>query len=133
MTNYIHSELGEDSIVYHDLSGVVNLTKEVVEKLRIRREKLAALQNKHYVITLFDGVLTVDFEAQEYLSHSLFSNKLAASAFVGSGFLFEHFTAMFFRYHQPCYPTQRFLSLQEAQAWINTQRQSQICYQRTGA
>lgn len=115
---HISSQLGPDKVVYHDLTGVISITKDIVEQLRIRREKLAAKEDKHYVINVLEGVLEADFEAQEYLSHEVFTNKLGACAFVGSGFLFEHLTSMFLRYHRPDYPTQRFYCIEDAQAWI---------------
>lgn len=122
---HISSQLGQDKVIYHDLTGVISITKEIVEQLRIRREKLAVTENKHYVIALLEGVLEADFEAQEYLSHEVFTNKLGACALVGSGFLFEHLTSMFFRYHRPDYPIQRFYSVEEAQAWIYNQQKAQ--------
>lgn len=122
-----NSWLGEDGIIYHDLSGMVNLTKDIIEDLRVRREELIPNTDSHYVITLLDGVLSVDFEAQEYLSHHLFTKKIRASAFVGSGFLFEHMTSMFFWYHHPSYQVERFYSLEKAQTWMQNQKKLIHC------
>lgn len=127
MVIYAKSWLGEDGIVYHDLSGMVELTKETIEELRVRREELVPNSDAHYVITLLNGVLSIDFEAQEYLSNDLFKNKIQALAFVGSGFLFEHLTSMFFCYHPQTYQVERFFSLEQAQLWIQNQRQISHC------
>lgn len=87
---------------------MVNLTKDIIEDFRLRREELIPNIDAHYVITLLNGVLSVDFEAKEYLSHHLFTEKIKASVLVGSSFLFERVTSMFFWYYHPNYQIERF-------------------------
>lgn len=116
--------LGEDGIVYHDLSGVSHLSADLMTYLLNQRVAITGRRSTD-VIMIAENVLTVDFEVQLLASNPQVLKLTNSIAIVGSSFMLRHLTSMFLSYHAPVYPVARFDSIAEAQAWLLSREREQ--------
>lgn len=109
--------LGDDGIVYNDLSGFRHLTLDMVRYLH--NERLRLTQRSTYPLLLLAAdVLTLDFEVQVYASRPDLQHWTSAMAVVGDSFMLRHLVSMYVSYHPPSYPLQLFSELQPAREWL---------------
>lgn len=109
--------LGDDGIVYHDLSGISHLSADLMTFLLNQRVAITGRRSTD-VIMIAENVLTVDFEVQLLASNPQVLRVTSSIAIVGDSFMLRHLTSMFLSYHAPVYPVARFDSVAEAQSWL---------------
>jgi hypothetical protein len=109
--------LGDDGIVYHDLSGISHLSATLMKFLLNQRIAITGRKSVP-VIMLAENVLTVDFEVQILASNPQVLNVTRAIGIVGNSFMLRHLTSMFLSYHAPVYPVARFDTREEAKDWL---------------
>ena len=109
--------LGEDGIVYNDLSGFRHLTISLAQYLYRERRRLSG-KRKTPVLVLAADLLTIDFEVQVFASRPNMAYWTSAMAIVGDSFMLRHFVSMFVSYHDPAFPVELFCAHDEAQFWL---------------
>ena len=111
------SWLTEEGILYHDLKGYRHLSMDLMRYLS--RQHLTITHGKPArVLVLADDLLTVDFEAQLFASHSRSSLLTQAIAIVSHSFVIRHVVSTFVSYHAPVYPVRVFDSQCQAENWL---------------
>lgn len=111
------SWLTEEGILYHDLKGYRHLSMDLMRYLS--RQHLTITHGKPArVLVLADDLLTVDFEAQLFASHSRSSLLTQAIAIVSHSFVIRHVVSTFVSYHAPVYPVRVFESQCQAENWL---------------
>ena len=111
------SWLTEEGILYHDLKGYRHLSIDLMRYLS--RQHLTITHGKPArVLVLADDLLTVDFEAQLFASHSRSSLLTQAIAIVSHSFVIRHVVSTFVSYHAPVYPVRVFDSQCQAENWL---------------
>lgn len=111
------TRLGDDGIVYHDLTDLSHLSVDLMRFLYGQRLRLTG-KARRPVVMLAQHILTVDFEVQLFASHPQILESTDAVAIVGSSFMLRHLTAMFLSYHAPGYPVALFDDIAEAKEWV---------------
>ena len=111
------TRLGDDGIVYHDLTDLSHLSVDLMRFLYGQRLRLTG-KARRPVVMLAQHILTVDFEVQLFASHPQIIESTEAVAIVGTSFMLRHLTSMFLSYHAPGYPVALFDEVGEAKEWV---------------
>ncbi len=111
------SWLTEEGILYHNLKGYRHLSMDLMRYLS--RQHLSITHGRPArVLVLADDLLTIDFEAQLFASHSRSSRLTQAIAIVSHSFVIRHVVSSFVSYHAPVYPVRVFDNQCQAEHWL---------------
>ena len=108
--------LGEDGILRIDYAAFSAITLGVVQSAYAQQRNIS--REKLPVLVRGGGVGSVDYAAQRYLSDPQICAITAACGMLVSTTLEKHLCQMFFAYHKPPYPTQMFVTEEDAVSWL---------------